>query len=625
MAKVCRPRRLMRGTGRTFSRLPAACALIAGLATLVGISGRSVHAQNTAPIAAGPDSDTAFAQPRLGNRGPNASPVALPQPLSPSEAARLRRLFQLQAGGDIAAATREASSIDQSTPLLRGVMGHVGADRLLSRFTRASQTELQSWLEDWPDLPDAQAVHALLTIRLPRGEKLPPVPTAEALTSEPAAQAIPVPEETETADRRLARNRGLDRTIWDLARAADGPGRIVARTAGLPPGYAAQLRGEAAQILFTLNRDADALAIGRAGMGMCGRAPSCDEAALPGFAAGLAAWRMDQISLARDLFAASWHAGQTTASMRAAAAFWTARTALRLRDPVGYYEWIGRAAAERRTFYGLIASRILGLGVEFAGDRETLSEADLEAVMASPAGARALALLQIGQTARADAELRMLWPAIQTSPSFGRAVMLVAQRAGLADLAGQLADFVQSQDGRPRDFTRFPIPRLQPEGGFTVDPALVYGLARTESNFDTRMVSSAGARGLMQIMPATARFVSPNQRIQLHDPANNLAVGQRYVGYLAGIEIVNGDLLRLLATYNSGPGGFIKWAGSIRDGGDPLLFIEAVPIDETRTFIPRVLAYSWIYAARLRLPAASLDELAAGVWPRYHPAQSVSH
>ncbi len=625
MAKVCRPRRLMRGTGRTFSRLPAACALIAGLAALVGISSRLLHAEPTAPVAAAPDGDSAFAQPRLGRSGPNASPVALPQPLSPSEAARLRRLFQLQAGGDIAAATREAPAIDQSSPVVRGVMGHVVADRLLSRFTRATRDELQNWLGDWAELPDAQAVHALLTIRLPRGEKLPPAPRADALSSEPVGQAIPVPEETETADHRLARNQGMDRTIWDLARAADGPGRIVARTAGLAPGYAAQLRGEAAQILFTLNRDADALAIGRAGMGMCGRAQPCEEAALPAFAAGLAAWRMGQESLARDLFAAAWRAGQTTAAMRAAAAFWTARAALRLRDPGGYYEWIGRAAGERRTFYGLIATRVLGLGVEFASDRETLAEADLDAVLATKPGARAFALLQIGQTARADAELRLLWPTIQTSPSFGRAVMLVAQRAGLADLAGQLADFVQSQDGRPRDFTRFPIPRLQPEGGFTVDPALVYGLARTESNFDNSLVSSAGARGLMQIMPATARFVSPNQRIHLHDPANNLAVGQRYIGYLAGIEIVSGDLLRLLATYNSGPGGFVKWAGGIRDGGDPLLFIEAVPIEETRTFIPRVLAYSWIYAARLRLPAASLDELAAGVWPRYHPTQRLSN
>ena len=228
----------------------------------------------------------------------------------------------------------------------------------------------------------------------------------------------------------------------------------------------------------------------------------------------------------------------------------------------------------------------------------------------------------VGKTGRADAELRLLAPAIKASPSFGRAVMLVAARAGMPDLAGQLADFVQSEDGRPRDYTRFPIPRLRPAGGFSVDPALVYALARTESNFDSGMVSSAGARGLMQIMPETARFISAgNQRIQLHDPAVNLAVGQRYVGYLAGIDAVNGDLVRLLATYNSGPGGFGRWSGNIRDGGDPLLFIEAVPIDETRAFIPRVLTYTWIYAARMNLPTPSLDELAAGVWPRYYPRE----
>ena len=77
-------------------------------------------------------------------------------------------------------------------------------------------------------------------------------------------------------------------------------------------------------------------------------------------------------------------------------------------------------------------------------------------------------------------------------------------------------------------------------------------------------------------------------------------------------------MIRLLASYNSGPGGFARSSGSIRDGGDPLLFIEAIPVDETRRFVPRVLAYTWIYAARMQLPTPSLDELAAGAWPRYH-------
>jgi soluble lytic murein transglycosylase-like protein len=188
----------------------------------------------------------------------------------------------------------------------------------------------------------------------------------------------------------------------------------------------------------------------------------------------------------------------------------------------------------------------------------------------------------------------------------------------------QYADMLAAADGRPRESLRFRVPRLRPTNGFRMDPAMVYGLARTESNFDPDLVSPAGASGLLQIMPDTASFIvgssKPGRfRALLRDPALNLDLGQRYVAYLANQEAVNGDLIRLLAAYNAGPTNFAHWAAQIRDGGDPLLFIEAMPIDETRVYVPRVLTYTWIYASLMRLPSPSLDELAAGLWPRYHP------
>ena len=263
--------------------------------------------------------------------------------------------------------------------------------------------------------------------------------------------------------------------------------------------------------------------------------------------------------------------------------------------------------------------------------RETLGEADIEAVAAHPGGLRAFALLQIGQPDRAEDELRLLWPHAEAAPGFARALMLVAEQAGLGELAAQIADRVERADGRPRPRTRFAVPRLRPAGGFTADPALVYAIARTESNFDPSLVSQAGARGLMQIMPATARFLAgiaerPDGETAtlpaLHDPAVNLSLGQRYLNFLAATEVVGGDKLRLLASYNSGPTAFARWSAAIRDFGDPLLFIEAIPIDETRAFVPRVLAHTWLYASRLRLPAPSLGELAGGAWPRYTWADS---
>jgi soluble lytic murein transglycosylase len=73
----------------------------------------------------------------------------------------------------------------------------------------------------------------------------------------------------------------------------------------------------------------------------------------------------------------------------------------------------------------------------------------------------------------------------------------------------------------------------------------------------------------------------------------------------------------MLATYNSGIGSFARWNAEMRDHGDPLLYIEAIPNQETRTFVRRALAYTWLYAARLGLPAPSLDDLAGGEFPRF--------
>ncbi len=580
----------------------------------------SAHAQT-----AGMD-DTAFAMPRVDPRG--ASGVSLPQPLPPSEAARIKRIFALQARDEIADAVLATADLDLSYQPGVDILGHILADRYLGPTTHPGADELRSWLQRWPTLPDAPAIHSLLVSRLPRGVAPPPAPDGFAPMRDTASPLGPVPEESEPGGFTLSRNPALDHSVHDAARAGGAPlvERLLARTAGLTPVYASQLRGEAAQILFTLNRDADAFALGSAGTPPC-VAPSCPFASLPGQMAGLAAWRMGRIEQARPMFEAAYHAELTTAALRSAAAFWAARAQVRSGRPIGYQPWMQRAAAEPRTFYGLLARRALGLDFGFSRSqrdtRETLSEADIEAVSARPEGLRAFSLIQVGQLPRAEAELRRLWPAATSEPALGRAIMLVARHAGLVQLAAQLADLVQASDGVPRDATRFPIPRLWPAGGFQMDPAMVYAITRTESNFNTSLVSSAGATGLMQIMPDTASFLT-GQRVggelrgRLREPGLNLDLGQRYVSYLSQHEVVGGDLLRLLASYNAGPGNFGRWGPTMRHEGDPLLFIEAIPIDETRAFVPRVLTYTWIYAARMNLPTPSLDELAAGAWPRYH-------
>ncbi len=535
----------------------------------------------------------------------------------------------MQDRGDIPAALKELAQLDTDAPIGKAMLGHVLAQRYLGPYSRPTADQLRTWLDRWADLPDAAPIHALLVVRLPRGEKIPPMPAGFVPVEEHINLAF---EESEPAGQALHRNPDLDRSVWQAARArgADGVFRLLGKTSGLTPSYAAQLQGEAAQILFTLNRDDEALDLATAGVHPCGPRMSgpCEHAAMPGYIAGLAAWRQGRFEQAGAMFTAAWHAEVTTPSLKAGAAFWAARAQLKARDLSAAVMWLNRASVERRTFYGMLARRALGRPLAVSrvgpGETETLGEADVEAVAATPAGLRAFALLQAEQPERAAAELRSLSAQARQQRSLARALMLVAEAGGLTELAIHYADMLAVADGRTRDVVRFQVPRLRPNGGFRIDPALLYGLARTESDFDATLVSPAGARGLLQIMPETASFiVGPSlrnpARALVEDPGFNLDLGQRYVTYLAGCDGIDGDLIRLLAAYNAGPSNFARWASQIRDNGDPLLFIEAIPIDETRAYVPRVLTYTWIYGGLMHLPAPSLDELAGDDWPRYHP------
>ncbi len=541
--------------------------------------------------------------------------LALPQPLAPAEAARLHRVFRLQAIGDLQGAARAASRLDDGSPLGRAMYGHVLADRYLHPSSRPDSAALRDWLARWPDLPDAPAIDRLLRARLPDGEPAPPPPAAIAAEPEPVAG------EAEEAPP-LRRNPELDRDVHARARdrGAEGVLRLLARTPGLSADYAAVLRGEAAQILFTLNRDAEAIAL------CAGEARR--RATLAGFAAGLAAWREGQTEMAGTLFADAWGAPHGSPAQDAAAAYWAARAARANGDAAGAVLWLRRAAEQGRSFYGLLARRRLGLrrlAPAEPGERETPGIADIAALAATAPGLRAFALLQAGEPARAEAEMRLLLPAVAQDRALGRAAMLVSAEAGLTEVAAAFADALAA-GGHPRPTVPVRLPVLRPAGGFRVDPAMLYGIARTESNFDPNMISSAGALGLLQIMPETAHDLLGRRLTSraelLDDPAFNLDLGQRYIAFLAVQDQVSGDLIRLLASYNAGLGAFARWAAQIRDQGDPLLFIEAIPVDETRAYVPRVLTWTWLYAARLHLPAASLDELAAGAWPRYHGRDS---
>jgi len=540
--------------------------------------------------------------------------VAMPQPLDAADARIVKRILALQAQGALSAADKATADLD--SPLL---MGTILAQRYLGRFHRSTAAELSDWLTLYSDHPAAPAIHALLLARLPRGAAPPPAPARDTVAPMPAPAAAT--ETEEPAVPGLSRSSGLDRAVRDLAERGNVTGALnVIHRAGISRSYAALLQAEVAHELFLQNRDADALSVA---LGSLRTVPTASQPGLTGYVAGLAAWRLNRMWLARAMFEASAEAGQTTARHRVSAALWAAKASMRLEDSEAADRWLQQAANGPTTLHGLLARRMLGVSTGILSGDAVLTNADVEWVAETTAGRRGFALLQAGQNDLAEAEFRSLWRRAQEDTGFARSLTLVTAGVGMTDFATQLADMVAAAEGRPPLEPRLAVPRLRPAGGFRVDPALVYALARLESNFDPEAVSAAGARGLMQIMPVTARYVAgrpDDEDVRLHDPAVNLDIGQRYLAYLARLDGIGNNLLRLLSSYNSGPGLFMRWADSVRTQGEPLMFLEAIPVHETRAFVTRVLTYSWIYAARLHLPAHSLDALAAGRFPRFTPA-----
>ncbi len=540
---------------------------------------------------------------------PHAGPGGLPAVLGPADAAAYRRIFAAQAQGRFAQADADLLTLHDSL-----LVGHVLADRLLGRHWRARPEELAAWLTAYADHPDAGRIHRLLRARSPRGALLPPEPEEPLLPNLDASA-----DSSPATPRAFLRDPALDRAVRAHLRNDDPAAALAAlrRARTRDAGYAASVAGEIALALFLTNRDADALAVVRE-FARDGGSEVADLA----WAGGLAAWRLGRFEDARRHFERAAHAPIGTSARRAAAAFWAARAALRVRDHRAYVPWLLEAAQATRSLYGLLARRALGLAPGFAWERDVLGENEVAVLAETAQGLRALALLQIGQAERAEAELRRLAAAALDNAALARAILVVASQSGMADLAMRIAPLVESRDGRPRDYALFPLPAWRPDET-AVDPALVVAIARVESNFNAGAVSAAGARGVLQIMPLTASYVAGQPELagrarhRLHELELNLDIGSRYIAYLARRPEVEGDLLRLLVAYNAGPGALARMMQSMDYRNDPLLFLETIPVHETRAYVQRVLAFSWIYASRLRRPAPSLDALASGRFPRY--------
>lgn len=566
------------------------------------------------PARAGSDGAAVIAS-AVGTTAPAVSrEVGLPRVLSRVDVRLYRRLFDLQRDGRWQQADALMDGLDD-----RLLLGHILAQRYLHRDYLSSYDELRAWLKRHGDHPQAQRIHRLAQRKRPKGAPPPPAPQGGYL----------VGTGIDSGDAGAS----WEREVYDHLWGGKGEVAVIKRKLRqrLRLGYtlAAKrlLRDDAVRrALPRVSLDAAHLALanryladGRIDFAYDWAAQAARHSgdALPAahWTAGLAAWRLHRYEDARAHFEAVAQAKDASRWMVSAGAYWAARANLVTRRPEAVNRWLEVAAQWPRTFYGLLARRALGLGPSLTFEQRPLTDLDVRVLLGAPAGQRALALLQLDRRADAEAELRKLYP--RAEPAMVEAMLALAEAAEMPELTLKLGSLAARQDGRYHDMAAYPLPAWRPQDGWRVDRALLLAIARQESGFDPTARSPAGARGLMQLMPATAKFVAGGTPGDLSDPQYNLSLGQRYVEHLLEHPAVDGNLLLMLAAYNGGLGNLVRWKKELDYGEDPLLFMESIPSPETRIFVERVLTNFWIYRARMQQPAPTLAAVSSGRWPTY--------
>ncbi|MEJ0013096.1 MAG: lytic transglycosylase domain-containing protein [Bauldia sp.] len=296
------------------------------------------------------------------------------------------------------------------------------------------------------------------------------------------------------------------------------------------------------------------------------------------------------------------------------AEYWLGRTAEAAGDTKNARAQYSNAAVFRTTFYGQLAAARIGAGplgiapppAASATARATFANRELVVAIRH--------LTAIGYNDRAALIYRHL---AETLADPGEIALLagMAESDGNHQLALQIGKSAAVR-GLPVEALAFPTSAI-PDSAKTpsIERPVVFAIARQESAFNPGAISSAGARGLLQLMPATAKGVAkdvglPYSKARLtSDPAYNATLGAAHLGDL--VDNFGGSYVMTFAAYNAGAGRVAQW---VKDHGDPrdpsvdvVNWIELIPFTETRNYVQRVMENLQVYRARLGAPTLRIE------------------
>ncbi|KQN83897.1 lytic transglycosylase [Sphingomonas sp. Leaf67] len=326
-----------------------------------------------------------------------------------------------------------------------------------------------------------------------------------------------------------------------------------------------------------------------------------DYTSLAWLAGTVALQQLNRPSDATGMFA-RYASGSRTPTVRTKGYYWAGRAAEAAGNRPTADRWYAQAADLGDLFYGQLASERIGrpLRAPPATAVATAVPADLRTAYMNGEIARAVRYLgRTGQYADQSLFIRKIAEDARSDTDHALAVELAKtiDRPDLAVMVGRSALL----NGHS-DYTLAGYPSV-PVGGPQQDQfTLIHAIARQESQFDRTAVSRAGARGLMQLMPGTARETATKLGLTysptaLNDPAFNMALGSSYIQRM--LDYYGGSYPLAIAAYNAGPGNVNKF---LRANGDPrtpgvdmVEWIEKIPLSETRGYVQRVLENAVVY------------------------------
>ncbi len=536
----------------------------------------------------------------------------LPSILTDADASIYAQIFDLQSREKIDAAMRLERQLTDSL-----LMNEVLFQRYISKTYRTRGKEIAAWMTKYFDMPGADRMVALAKIKKTtvRSAKLPRTVTG---TSIETAQSETWTQKKYTGD--------TNKKINQFKRAIRSGSTKTARLILQEPAFKrkltesdyGRLAGRLAYIYYT-NGEYELAK-------KWGFVASDADSEYGLWTMGLLYFKEEKYHESQKYFSAILDLPQINNARKIEAAFWAGRAADANDDRKNAKAFWSIAAAHPMAFSGALSATMLGERPRYEFFEQDCSDEDMDALRETKYGKMALALLQTGQKGRAEEYLKLLITS-RASDRTLHAVNSVATVYGLPRVSIQASGVIKDRGILEIDddiiySAQYPLPDWEPMGGWSIDRALLLAITKQESGFKTNAKSTAGANGLMQLMPGTAKLVARQNKMKLSDidmskPEHNMFLGQQHIVDLLAHPNINNNIVKMLASYNAGMGTMLKFEKSF-DTSDPLLYIESFPAYETRGYIKRVMSNLWLYRARLNQPLSSMEELADGQWPLYN-------